>query len=174
MCALSSFRVHDESSHHQTIPHPHHKIPDSQHLLSLQHPPLFPVHCRIVTIRHTFSRTETKKNTSPFPPLPPAPFHATAPLHASSPHNPPHAFLSPSPTFTHTHPARPAFLFTSSPPYSDSNQGGQMPRAEPTERLRKLEESHARIAAEIQLVKGRAAQQARKRDTHRKILDRGR
>ena len=45
-----------------------------------------------------------------------------------------------------------------------------MPRAEPTERLRKLEESHARIAAEIQRVKGRAAQQARKRDTHRKIL----
>ena len=45
-----------------------------------------------------------------------------------------------------------------------------MPRAEPTERLRKLEEAHARIAAEIQRVKGRAAQQARKRDTHRKIL----
>ena len=45
-----------------------------------------------------------------------------------------------------------------------------MPRAEPTERLRKLEESHARIAAEIQRVKGRAAQEARKRDTHRKIL----
>ena len=45
-----------------------------------------------------------------------------------------------------------------------------MPRAEPTERLRKLEESHARLAAEIQRVKGRAAQEARKRDTHRKIL----
>ena len=45
-----------------------------------------------------------------------------------------------------------------------------MPRAEPTERLRKLEESQARIAAEIQRVRGRAAQEARKRDTHRKIL----
>ena len=45
-----------------------------------------------------------------------------------------------------------------------------MPRAEPTERLRKLEESHARIAAEIQRVKGRAAQEARKRETRRKIL----
>ena len=45
-----------------------------------------------------------------------------------------------------------------------------MPRAEPTERLRKLEEAQARIAAEIQRVKGRAAQEARKRDTHRKIL----
>ena len=45
-----------------------------------------------------------------------------------------------------------------------------MPRADPTERLRKLEESEARIRAEIQRVKGRAAQEARKRDTHRKIL----
>ena len=45
-----------------------------------------------------------------------------------------------------------------------------MPRAEPTEILRKLEEAQARIAAEIQRVKGRAAQEARKRDTHRKIL----
>ena len=45
-----------------------------------------------------------------------------------------------------------------------------MPRADPTERLRKLEESEARIRAEIQRVKGRAAQEARKRDTRRKIL----
>ena len=45
-----------------------------------------------------------------------------------------------------------------------------MPRAEPTEILRKLEEAQARIAAEIQRVKGRAAQEKRKRDTHRKIL----
>ena len=45
-----------------------------------------------------------------------------------------------------------------------------MPRSEPTERLRKLEEAQARIAAEIQRVKGRAAQEKRKRDTHRKIL----
>ena len=45
-----------------------------------------------------------------------------------------------------------------------------MPRADPTERLRKLEESEARIKAEIQRVRGRAAQEARKRDTHRKIL----
>lgn len=45
-----------------------------------------------------------------------------------------------------------------------------MPRAEPTEKLRKLEESQARIAAEIQRVRGRAAQKARKRNTHRKIL----
>ena len=46
----------------------------------------------------------------------------------------------------------------------------QIPRADPTERLRKLEESEARIRAEIQRVRGRAAQEARKRDTHRKIL----
>ena len=45
-----------------------------------------------------------------------------------------------------------------------------MPRAEPTERLRKLEESQARLVAEIERVKGRSAQEARKRDTHRKIL----
>ena len=45
-----------------------------------------------------------------------------------------------------------------------------MPRAEPTERLRKLEESQARLRSEIQRVRGRAAQEARKRDTHRKIL----
>ena len=45
-----------------------------------------------------------------------------------------------------------------------------MPRADPTERLRKLEKSAARIRAELQRVKGRAAQEARKRDTHRKIL----
>ena len=40
-----------------------------------------------------------------------------------------------------------------------------MPRADPTERLRKLEKSAARIRAELQRVKGRAAQEARKRDT---------
>ncbi len=45
-----------------------------------------------------------------------------------------------------------------------------MPRAEATERIRKLEESRARINAEIQRVKGRAQQEERKRETRRKIL----
>ena len=45
-----------------------------------------------------------------------------------------------------------------------------MPRAEPTDRIRQLEESRARINAEIQRVKGRAQQAERKRETRRKIL----
>ena len=45
-----------------------------------------------------------------------------------------------------------------------------MPRAEPTEKIRKLEENRARINAEIQRVKGRAQQEERKRETRRKIL----
>ena len=40
-----------------------------------------------------------------------------------------------------------------------------MPRAEPTDRIRQLEESRARINAEIQRVKGRAQQAERKRET---------
>ena len=45
-----------------------------------------------------------------------------------------------------------------------------MPRAEPTDRIRQLEESRARINAEIQRMKGRAQQEERKRETRRKIL----
>ena len=45
-----------------------------------------------------------------------------------------------------------------------------MPRAEPTDRIRQLEESRARINAKIQRVKGRAQQAERKRETRRKIL----
>ena len=45
-----------------------------------------------------------------------------------------------------------------------------MPRAEPEARVKKLEEAQARLNAELQRARGRAAQQARKRDTHRKIL----
>ena len=45
-----------------------------------------------------------------------------------------------------------------------------MPRAEPTDRIHQLEESCARINAEIQRVKGRAQQEERKRETRRKIL----
>ena len=45
-----------------------------------------------------------------------------------------------------------------------------MPRAEPTDRIHQLEESRARINAEIQRVKGRAQQEERKRETRRKIL----
>ena len=69
--------------------------------------------------------------------------------------------LHPSPTFP---PSPPTLLSFPLPPRHNQNatQGGHMPRAEPTERLRKLEEAHARIAAEIQRVKGRAAQEARK------------
>ena len=48
-----------------------------------------------------------------------------------------------------------------------------MPRAEPTERLRKLEESQARLVAEIQRVKGRAAQEARKRGYPPEDFNRG-
>ena len=45
-----------------------------------------------------------------------------------------------------------------------------MPRAEPEARVKKLEEAQARINAELARAKGRAAQEKRKRDTHRKIL----
>ncbi len=45
-----------------------------------------------------------------------------------------------------------------------------MPRANPQERMRKLEEKRARINAEIQRVKARERQAVRKRDTRRKIL----
>ena len=45
-----------------------------------------------------------------------------------------------------------------------------MPRAEPHARVKKLEEAEARIRAELQRARGRAAQEKRKRDTHRKIL----
>ena len=45
-----------------------------------------------------------------------------------------------------------------------------MPRAEPNARVKKLEEAEARIRAELQRARGRAATAARKRDTHRKIL----
>ena len=51
-----------------------------------------------------------------------------------------------------------------------STRGALMPRAEPTDRIRQLEESRARINAEIQRVKGRAQQEERKRETRRKIL----
>ena len=45
-----------------------------------------------------------------------------------------------------------------------------MPRANPQERMRKLEEQRARINAAIQRVKARERQAVRKRDTRRKIL----
>ena len=45
-----------------------------------------------------------------------------------------------------------------------------MPRAEPNARVKKLEEAQARLNAELQRARGRAATAARKRDTHRKIL----
>ena len=45
-----------------------------------------------------------------------------------------------------------------------------MPRAEPNARVKKLEEAQARLNAELQRARGRAAQEKRKRDTHRKIL----
>ena len=45
-----------------------------------------------------------------------------------------------------------------------------MPRANPQERLRKLEEKQARVTAEIQRVKARQRQNQRKRETRRKIL----
>ena len=45
-----------------------------------------------------------------------------------------------------------------------------MPRAEPNARVKKLEEAEARIKAELQRARARIAQEARKRDTHRKIL----
>ena len=45
-----------------------------------------------------------------------------------------------------------------------------MPRAEPEARVKKLEEAQARLNAELARARGRAAQEKRKRDTHRKIL----
>ena len=48
--------------------------------------------------------------------------------------------------------------------------GEDMPRAKPADRLRKLEEQRARINAEIQRVRSRESQEARKRETRRRIL----
>ena len=45
-----------------------------------------------------------------------------------------------------------------------------MPRANPSERIRKLQEKQARVTAEIQRAKARQRQNQRKRDTRRKIL----
>ena len=45
-----------------------------------------------------------------------------------------------------------------------------MPRKNPADRLRRLEERRARINAEIQRVKSRESLEERKRDTRRKIL----
>ena len=45
-----------------------------------------------------------------------------------------------------------------------------MPRANPQERRRKLEEKQARIKAELQRLNAREQQAERKRDTRRKIL----
>ena len=45
-----------------------------------------------------------------------------------------------------------------------------MPRANPQERLRKIEEKQARLKAEAQRVKARAREAERKRETRRKIL----
>ena len=45
-----------------------------------------------------------------------------------------------------------------------------MPRANPQERRRKLEEKQARIKAELQRMNAREQQAERKRDTRRKIL----
>ena len=45
-----------------------------------------------------------------------------------------------------------------------------MPRANPQERLRKIEEQQARLKAEAQRLKARARETARKRETRRKIL----
>ena len=45
-----------------------------------------------------------------------------------------------------------------------------MPRANPEDRMRKLEEQRARINAEIQRVRSRESQEERKRETRRKIL----
>ena len=45
-----------------------------------------------------------------------------------------------------------------------------MPRANPQERWRKLEEKRARINAELQRLNAREQQAERKRDTRRKIL----
>ena len=45
-----------------------------------------------------------------------------------------------------------------------------MPRANPQERLRKIEEKQARLKAEAQRVKARARESERKRETRRLIL----
>jgi len=45
-----------------------------------------------------------------------------------------------------------------------------MPRANPEERLRKIEEKQARLKAEAQRLKARTRQNRRKRETRRKIL----
>ena len=45
-----------------------------------------------------------------------------------------------------------------------------MPRANPQERLRKIEEQQARLKAEAQRVKARAREAERKRETRRLIL----
>jgi len=45
-----------------------------------------------------------------------------------------------------------------------------MPRANPEERLRKIEEKQARLKAEAQRLKARTRQNHRKRETRRKIL----
>ena len=45
-----------------------------------------------------------------------------------------------------------------------------MPRAKPEDRIRQLEEQRARINAEIQRVRSRESQEARKRETRRRIL----
>ena len=45
-----------------------------------------------------------------------------------------------------------------------------MPRANPQERLRKIEEKQARLKAEAQRVKARAREAERKRETRRLIL----
>ena len=54
--------------------------------------------------------------------------------------------------------------------YAYSTQGEGMPRANPQDRMRKLEEQRARINAAIQRVKAREHQAERKRETRRKIL----
>ena len=45
-----------------------------------------------------------------------------------------------------------------------------MPRAKPADRIRQLEEQRARINAKIQRVRSRESQEARKRETRRRIL----
>ena len=45
-----------------------------------------------------------------------------------------------------------------------------MPRAKPADRIRQLEERRARINAEIQQVRSRESQEARKLETRRRIL----
>ena len=54
--------------------------------------------------------------------------------------------------------------------YAPSTQGDTMPRANPEERLRKIEEKQARLKAEAQRLKARTRQNRRKRENRRKIL----